>query len=255
MPPQFYTALVHLGFENFYVVADQNQQIDFHNNSSRQEIQDCLCIDTGDVIELRCNFRNTRAVARLAQEFYTGDPASPPPALPALPALPAGSAHAAQKPALFAYGANEQQGFDNVIARILKTSDTNPKKLIGIITPTAQVRKRYYDHLHSVDVVLDNGRPRIMTYQNRSDLGQLFFNTGGIMVINAQSCKGLEFDAVFIADIDKFSCWPRIQDQVKNLFYVMGARAMDRIILLKEAGRQCQVEQILPTDSTILERL
>ncbi len=32
------------------------------------------------------------------------------------------------------------------------------------------------------------------------------FSEGGIFVINAQSAKGLEFDSVFLADIDEYHC-------------------------------------------------
>ena len=81
MPPEFYQVLVDLDFEDFFVAADQNQQIG-DVNSSRQDIQDRLGIDSSDVIELTLNHRNNYAVARLAREFYTGDPASPPPELP-----------------------------------------------------------------------------------------------------------------------------------------------------------------------------
>jgi DNA helicase-2/ATP-dependent DNA helicase PcrA len=80
------------------------------------------------------------------------------------------------------------------------------------------------------------------------------FNEGGIMVINAQSCKGLEFDTVFLADINQHFCNTKNQDQTKRLFYVMIARAKERVIMLKEAGKHCPVDAILPQDTEILER-
>ena len=63
------------------------------------------------------------------------------------------------------------------------------------------------------------------------------FDEGGIFIINAQSCKGLEFDTVFIADIHAFDCHPGIQDKKKRLFYVMLSRARERVFLLKEANK------------------
>ncbi len=81
MPLQFYNAPESPGFNRFFIVADQNQQIT-DNNSSRKEIADCLAVEASEVIELRQNYRNSYPVARLAREFYTGDPASPPPDLP-----------------------------------------------------------------------------------------------------------------------------------------------------------------------------
>ncbi len=245
MPPSFYKAVYGLGFDNIFVVADQNQQIDPDKNSTRQEIQNRLLIKSEDIVELMHNYRNTYPVARLAREFYTDDPASPPPDLPK-------AQHSAKRPILFEYKHNQ---FKSLIVKILKIADLNPGWLIGVIAPKNSVRKRYYDALLTVDVQLDNGRPRVSTYYNGAELDELKFCLGGIMVINAQSCKGLEFNIVFLADINEHYFNPGISDQKKRLFYVMIARAMDRVIMLKEADKPCPVEPILPKDPEILERI
>jgi hypothetical protein len=242
MPPDFYLALTNLGFENFYVVADQNQQIVPGHNSRTSEIQDVLGIAPVAVIELQDNFRNTYPVARLAREFYTGDPASPPPELPKRPSK--------IRPLLYEYGTNK---FDRIIERILKNADVNPTKLYGVITPNNAVCERYYQKLTSTISNFDNGSPRIETYRSGAD-SNLSFNKGGIMVINAQSCKGLEFDTVFLADINSFYFDANNLNQTKRLFYVMVARAKERVIMLKEADKYCPVEAILPQDNEIMER-
>ena len=149
MPPQFYDALVGLGFDRFFVVADQNQQIKERRNSSRQEIQDCLAIDTDAVVELKRNYRNRYHVARLAREFYTGDPASPPPELPPLDPGPV--------PLLYTY---DECRLDKVARSLLQYADRYPRRLIGIITPNNNVRQRYVQMLRSADVQLDNARPK-----------------------------------------------------------------------------------------------
>ncbi len=243
MPPEFYQALLNLGFENFYVVADQNQQIVLGQNSARQDIQNVLSIP-GDVIELQDNYRNTHPIARLAREFYTGDPASPPPALPNRPS--------AIRPRLHTY---EQRDFQNLIERILKNADMAPTTLIGLIAPNNAVRERYFEELikAKATVKFDNTPPAVQTYLSGSS-PDIPFNEGGIMVINAQSCKGLEFDTVFLADINQHFCSTQNQDQTKRLFYVMVARAKERVIMLKEAGKHCSVDAILPQDTEILER-
>jgi len=84
MPPEFYESLVNMGFENFFVMADQNQQIN-EGNSTRLELETALALQTADVVELTSNYRNKYPIARLAREFYTGDTASPPPELPSVP--------------------------------------------------------------------------------------------------------------------------------------------------------------------------
>ena len=241
MPPEFYDALVGLGFDRFFVVADQNQQIT-EANSSRLDLQNCLAIDTDAVIELRQNYRNHFQVARLAREFYTGDPASPPPELPG----PAAGA----VPLLYVY---EEGGLDAVARGILLLADRDPRQLIGVIAPRNTVRVRYLEALRSTDVALDNPRPTIETFHgdNRPDVA---FDEGGILVINAQACKGLEFDTVVLADIDEHFVRRSDRDSAKRLFYVMVARARERVFMFMKRGEGREIEKILPPDQDVLRR-
>ena len=241
MPPAFYTSLVELGFENFFVVADQNQQIT-DANSSRQDIEHCLGLDPADVIELRENFRNHYQVARLARAFYTGDPASPPPELPG-PAT--GTA-----PRLYVYPPGD---LERVAQGILRLADRDPRQLIGVIAPNNAIRERYLNALRSADLRLDNPRPSVETFhgEERSDVS---FSEGGILVINAQACKGLEFDTVVLADIDEHYFRPDDPDATKRRFYVMVARARERVLMFMKRGGRRRIESILPTDHDILRR-
>ena len=159
MPRGFYNALVGLGFDRFFVVADQNQQIT-DANCNRKDIQNCLAIETNEVIELRQNYRNHYQVARLANAFYTGDPASPPPVLPA----PAPGA----VPVLYSY---EQEKLEAVSRGILRLADRDPRQLIGVIAPNNRVRERYLEVLRSVEVQLDNPLPTIETYHRGEPSG------------------------------------------------------------------------------------
>lgn len=245
MPPEFYNSLANLGFENFFVVADQNQQIT-EQHSSRQDLENALAVDTDQVIELTENYRNSFPVARLAREFFTGDPAIPPPELPS-PRL------SAKQPLLIEFGGDCTLDFQQVIGRILKMWDRDPSRLIAVFTPNNVVRERYYHALFKCTVKLDNSKPRIITYVS-GDSGDYSFSEGGIFVINAAACKGLEFDTVFLADIQEYQCNHTSQDATKKRFYVMVARAIERVLMLKEAGRHCPVEAILPQDENILGR-
>ena len=241
MPREFYSTLVELGFDRFFVVADQNQQIT-EANSSRKDIQDCLALEADDVIELRHNYRNGYRVARLANAFYTGDPASPPPELPAIAPGPA--------PILYTYDGDKLHA---VARAILRLADRDPRQLIGIIAPNNQVRKRYLEALRSVDARLDNTPPRIETYhgQHRAEVA---FDEGGILVINAQACKGLEFDTVVLADIDEHYVRRADPDSAKRLFYVMVARARERVFMfVKREGRN-DILRIMPKDLDLLRR-
>ena len=245
MPPAFYNALVRLDFEHFFVVADQNQQIT-EANSSRKEIQDCLVLESDKVIEIHRNYRNRYQVARLAREFYTGDPASPPPEIPG----PSPGA----VPLLYVY---EDGRLDKVARGILRLADRDPRQLIGVIAPKNKVRKRYLQALRSTRVQLDNPRPAIRTF-HMGDRAEVAFDEGGILVINAHACKGLEFDTVVLADIDEHYVRWNDPDVAKRLFYVMVARAKDRVFMFMKRGEgpdiDPDIEKILPKDRDVLRR-
>jgi DNA helicase-2/ATP-dependent DNA helicase PcrA len=245
MPPAFYRTLVNLGFENFYVVADQNQQIHPEKCSSRQEIENNLAIDTDNTLELSINYRNTHPIALLARHFYPADPASPRPDLPAV-------APTARTPELWTYGTENTSTLAEIANKILQLSDRNPRKLIGIITPNNNVRKKFFNALRNANPKLDNDTPEIQTYESGQQEAP-DFGDGGLMVINAQSCKGLEFDIAIMADIDQHQ--PKHDPPSLNKrFYVMVARARDEIVLLRTAQICPVVDGLLPTDPNVLVR-
>lgn len=244
MPAKFYESLLCLGLEDFFVVADQNQQLT-NAHSSRQEITNALGLEATDVIELKENYRNSYGIACLSQYFYT-DPSSP------LPDLPSPTKRSLMTPVLYEY---QQSTFNHkLISFILKKADRDPKWLIGIIVPNNMVMDKYVQALKQVDIKLDHPKPVISTYKANENI-TIDFSTGGIVVLNAQSVKGLEFDIVFIADIDQFRVYNNDLDSMKKQFYVMVSRAMKQIVLLKQMDRNCSVESILPNDETILKRI
>lgn len=245
MPQAFYQSLTQLGFENFYVAADQNQQIHPDRCSSRQDIENILAIETEDTLELKSNYRNTRPIALLARHFYPADPASPRPDLP-------GFVPGVMVPELWTYGEVNTPALDAITDQILKLSDRNPRKLIGVLAPDNKVRLKFHEALLRANPQLDNGKPPVGTFvsgqKEKPDFGQ-----GGLMVINAHSCKGLEFDTVILADIDRHQ--PKHDGHtLKSRFYVMVARAREQVILLR-TGEPCPVvDELLPTDPAILAR-
>ncbi len=240
VPPQFYRALVALGFERFFVAADQNQQI--HDEcSSRRAIETELAIDSGDVIELKHNRRNSGPVAKLARAFRTGDPASPPVDLPSRPGPDAWLCDYA--PGWFAA----------LCRRIVKRVDQNPATLVGVIAPNNDVRARYVEGLRAAAGGLDHGAPRIETFfgNYRPDVR---FDEGGILVVNAQACKGLEFDVAVLADVDRHKAPANDLDLLRKRFYVMVARAREQVILLRRHGVRSRIDEILPDDPDVLRR-
>lgn len=241
MPPEFYQALLQLDFEHCFVVADQNQRITAENSSLHQIAVE-LDIHPDARLELTDNYRNCDRVAQLALALYIEDPASPRPKLSvARPCI--------REPLLIDYGPGCTWDFADLIQRILKAADRDPARLYGIITPDNVSRKRWLQALHHHPVKLDQGRPRILTYASEEAEGDHRFSEGGIFVINAHSAKGLEFDTVFLADIDGYRCAPENRDQrddLKRLFYVMISRARDQVVLLRRGDYPCPADVILP---------
>lgn len=243
MPPAFYEILVILGFEHFFVAADQNQQITA-SCSSRQEIEMALALETDQVVELRQNYRNALAVWKLAMEFYTGDPASPRSEPP--------ERHADSVAGLITYAPKR---FADVAHRIVQRVHKQPNRLIGVIAPNNNVRERYFDALQAAkDAASQEGADfQLETFhtENRADVR---FDRGGILVINVQACKGLEFDEVFCADIDEHLVNPEDLTPTKKRFYVMVARAREVVFLLMRQGGNQMIGRILPEDESVLKR-
>jgi superfamily I DNA/RNA helicase len=245
MPPTFYKTLIYLGFENFYIAADQNQQIHPDQCSSRRDIENLLAITTADTLELKINYRNTRPIAALAQHFYPADPASPKPALPSLET-------SVTTPELWTYDTDDTVPLTKMAENILQLSDRNPRKLIGIITPDNKIRQKFETALHQANPTLDHGKPPLQSFVS-GQRTPLNFAQGGVMIINAQSCKGLEFDIAILADIDQHQP-KRDLYTLKARFYVMAARAREQLMLLR-SGRACPVvDGLLPSDPALLVR-
>jgi len=242
MPPGFYQFLNAIPFENVFVAADFNQAIG-QDNSSFVEINDELNSDFEQ--ELKANYRNKYGVACLARAFLVETPGTTPPEVPPRPQRPT------RQPVLFTY-TKDHEG--RMFRRLLLYAGRNPRFLIGVIAPNNKVRERYLAMLRSAENNIEDLACPISTYSTE-ERNQLDFSEGGFIVINAQSCKGLEFDVVFIADINEFPCWRSIVDEKKMLFYVMTARAMHQVFMLRKADQKCPIEVILPDDPEILERL
>ena len=188
------------------------------------------------------NYRNRYPVARLARTFYTGDRASPPPVLP--------ERGVGAVPILYVYGPDD---LGSVVGRILRFADRNPSQLIGVIAPNNTVRERYFDRLRNEDVTIGNPRAPVSTFY-RDSRPEVDFDEGGILVINAQACKGLEFDTVILADIDEHYHRPQDPDVAKRLFYVMVARARERVFMFMKKDGDRRIEAILPADLAVLRR-
>lgn len=241
LPVGYYESLMELGFENFFIVGDQNQQIT-EDNSSRRDLEEVLGLSSDSVIELEENFRNTGPIAKLCQHFYT-DRASPLPKLPDRPSL--------LKPTLLNYST-----VNSCAETILRAADRDTGKLIGVIVASETKREDYVKKFSQLDVQRDNEKPRISTYSSNQKQGNvnIDFSSGGIVVLCDKSVKGIEFDTVYVI-LDGLQLIGGDEDAMRKRLYVMTSRAKGELFLMQSASYPNKpVEALLPSDQNILER-
>jgi superfamily I DNA/RNA helicase len=245
-PPPFFTLLRRIS-EGFFgnkktpailILADDNQRIS-QSNSTVAEIVRELEIPNDRHYRLTTNFRNTQQVAKVARHFYAGM-ASGVPKLPErtgpVPELRRCSDKAA------------------VRARILRYAENNPRHEIGVICLGADwQREQYFSDLR--------GRaPSNLTVQTYSsvnplhkDANELLFGKPGVTVLNRASCKGLEFDAVFIVSLEEAPISNEQADFFKMNMYVMCSRSRENLYLVWNGrdGRDPPVIKLMPNEPIV----
>jgi superfamily I DNA/RNA helicase len=239
LPKEFYDFLADLGI-NTFVVADENQQIT--DTSSRIEsIRKRLDVNLSEVIRLRQNKRNTYPIARLAHHFYNNQ------AIPA-PELPEDDDDD-DLPLLITHN-----DLNAIVRRIAHRSAREKKEFIGVITPDNRTREIYLKALEDIKA-REGLRFFLTTYYSKRRDCTIRFDMGGIVVINYQSCKGLEFDTVFITDLQRYRISGDEPDAHKKVFYVMISRAKKHLYILYDTSKgSCEMLKELPDDKSVLER-
>jgi len=239
MPPAYYEALQYAGYTNFFIVADQNQQIT-DDNSNRKELTDTLGLEPKDVIELNINYRNSHPIALFASQFYT-DKGSPPPDLPDRQSL--------ETPSFYANLTKE-----NIATMVLREADKDDRKLIGVVVSSDDLRDSYVNNMRELDIPLDNSHPIISTYsfKDKNAVG-IDFSQGGIVVLSDKSIKGLEFDSVYII-LDDFRIYNNDQSTMKKRLYVMSSRAIEKLTLVSTQDSS-EILSLLPMDKNIMKTI
>lgn len=238
LPPGWYESIEALQVENFFIVADQNQQIT-EQHSSRVELQECLGIEAEQIIELKENWRNTTPIATFCSYFYT-DKSSPKPDIPNRPS--------ANIPILYEYDT-----LDKVKEQILKEYDLDPSKLIGVFVATETKRDWWTKELGKDDKKRNNPPPIISTYYSfQKGNVNIDFGSGGIVILNDKSVKGIEFDTVFI-QTDGFTNKMSSEESLKKRLYVMASRAREKLYLFKNSTIKNIIDDILPSENEMIK--
>lgn len=229
-PPGFYKTLKTIcsiakmrGVEHpprCFVLADENQQLT-EENSTLDEIAATLGIETANRYTLLDNFRNSREIAELAREFFAD--------VGALPRLPERSS---SRPVLL----NAKDLSETV--RLIRTwIHNNPGKETGVFVFSEQTRAAVTAALEH-ELRHPGGRKiTIQTYswssRDQNKVSDLLFDAPDIVtVLNMQSCKGLEFDAVFIVDMHEARIANGGTDRFRMQMFVAVSRAREWVSLI-----------------------
>ena len=226
-PPR-HTSLEHLIIDegqdihkNFYpiarqlakcvtVFADENQRLTAAN-STIPEIKGFGNFRA--IHELKKNYRNTREIALLAAHFHTG-------LRTGVPDLPD---RRGEKPVLL-----KHKNMNETVEYIARYEKNNPKQQIGVFVPFGKTRDSLFNRF-SVGGRTKNP-PQKYVGGKGSEAAVVDFTRPGITVLCYKSAKGLEFDTVFL---------PELQDvkdgihtsEFKMMFYVLVSRARDSLYL------------------------
>ncbi|WP_280325945.1 ATP-binding domain-containing protein [Pseudomonas sp. BN102] len=200
------------------VFADENQRLSADKNSAVNDIKDALSLKDDRVYSLRKNYRNSRQIAEFARHYFVGLPSG----VPDLPERVGRS-----KPRVVITSELEV-----VRSRIAVYVANNPGLEVGVLCSGNAVRRRIFNSLSS----RVGGKGIVVQTYSSGDDGHLaeslIFDIGGcVTVLNFQSAKGLEFDAVFL--VNPFADQGGAGDQYASMqLYVMASRARDYLELL-----------------------
>ncbi|PMG78003.1 hypothetical protein BCU83_14825 [Vibrio breoganii] len=217
------------------ILADENQRLHEGQNSSLDEIRRGLRVKTDREFKLTKNFRNTQPIALMAKHFYTGLPTG-------VPEIPEKTG---SKPKLIA--TQEQSKQADFIKNFLQFRGAQE---VAIIVDSDTDRAFYLDKLAKA---LPNYRVQYYSSSEPKTSESLAFDKQGVItILNRRSCKGLEFDTVFIPDLQNFSFSDTDLTTFNMNMYVMCSRARSELVLMyvKDRSVKAPILQHLPSESS-----
>jgi DNA helicase IV len=226
MPKEFYAVLRPIA-RTMTVFADENQQLT-DDRSTADEIQATAGITS--TARLSRNFRNTRAIAAVVATFYTGAGSAPvelrddaldgdPPVLDADIAL-----HA-------------------TVTRLVNYEKAHSRQQIGVLVPYIDQLKSLYNRLQ------DKTKNKVQIYLS-TDMGPrnaINFTKPGIKLVSYVSAKGLEFETVFLPELQANRSDPESVSFRMNM-YVMASRARSELYFLYSGKGEPEIVKTLPLE-------
>lgn len=224
LPELFYPVAQHLA-KNLTVFADENQRLTQDNSTL-----DAIAMYSGiqDRHELRRNYRNTLEIASLAAVFCTGLSTG-------VPDLPT---RRGEKPRLVKVEALHQ-----AVDFIARYERNHSDLEIGVLVPSKRLQRQLVNRLQPKTT-----NP-IQTYFGGMGAAAdvLDFDSPGIKIVNYQSAKGLEFDTVFLPELQTLTDDP-VSTEFKMKFYVLVSRARDELYVMYSGDDEPHVLAAFPRE-------
>lgn len=202
--------------------ADENQRLN-PNNSTIKDILEAHDISDERHYKLSRNYRNTLEIAKLASHFYVGLPTG-------VPNLP--EENTGEKPKLLS-----KPNMKDTIEFIFNYATNHENEEIGIFVQNHSQRKKYVKAIDKKIKDASNEKLSVQSYEygdpEWGDANKLKFDEGGtISIFSRHMSKGLEFDAVFIVEMQSISVEPSAIDEFRMGMYVLTSRARTNLYLM-----------------------
>lgn len=230
LPSTFYKFAKRVAAE-LTVFADQNQRIT-DQHSTLDEIREA--IKPEGEFELRRNYRNTRPIAEVAAHFFSE-------AETGIPDLPERSG---PKPVLRGFEKRAQ-----ATRNIANVAKTKRHLQIGVLVPTKRRVKGYAKAIASSGIDV---QCYFRAGKNEEQPPPIDFGRPGVVVVTWASAKGLEFDIVFIAEIQ--DNWLELDNPTLRMqLYVLASRAREQLHITYTGRGTPPILSLFPFDKMELE--
>ncbi|WP_158691075.1 hypothetical protein [Streptomyces sp. 351MFTsu5.1] len=222
LPVAFYQLCRIIGV-GVTVCADENQRIE-DDQSTLSEIRRALAIHAGPIV-LSGNRRNSREIAMLASEFREqarGDLALP--------------SRTGRTPTVLKVPSTE-----HVVTGVQRYFFAHPERSIGIICRSTHLLRKIQTDLTRIGLAkYTQAYAHDDQYRNAID-----FSTRPIRVLSTASMKGLEFDSVFVPDLDAYTEDPTSVD-ARLGFMILCTRAREDLYFAYRGHREPGILSTIP---------
>lgn len=211
LPEGFFAYLSRHVAQTLTVFADDDQAL-AKRHTTLEQIKAAANLD--DPIILRRNHRNTPEVARLAEHFHSGR----------LPAAEVARKASGELPRLI------KSGSIDYTASVVSNWRQTRGGTVGVIVYNNSTGEEIHQQLLRL---LAGSRVDIYRNDHKNEETTNVLEDG-VTVLNKESVKGQEFDAVFVLELERFI--PCDYHTERRAMYMMCSRARDNLVLVYGPG-------------------